>query len=334
MYREGIDNKMNKEQIDEILDAIIAIDVKKIIAVSGIKIEETMRQGNEKYKELLKKIMLKIEQGNYNYFFSKRLEEKHVNAVALLLCYSNKVLDMKKIIEDAKQLKIKDTILIDLMIATRDSEYIKQILEDKDKMRILGINKFYYIIKLIKATNDTEYMRSIVENMEKREELKLYKFAIKDLIILMNDKEYIKEIIIDERKRKQLDLDEYLIELTLAIGEPEYLDLLFEKIENSYNSSLYNQTINLPPNITIGIEIESEGIYSHLIEAVHKGWTLEKDASLNNGIEAKSPILTGDWEKSTQEIKIVCNRLKVLRTNFIRKMWRSYTYWLFLFNNG
>ena len=61
----------------------------------------------------------------------------------------------------------------------------------------------------------------------------------------------------------------------------------------------------------IGVEIESESIYENNRDIIEKylektEWDIKDDASLENGTEVTSPILTGNMEKASNEIKSVC----------------------------
>ncbi|MBP3255566.1 MAG: hypothetical protein J6M60_03655 [Clostridia bacterium] len=88
--------------------------------------------------------------------------------------------------------------------------------------------------------------------------------------------------------------------------------------------------LDLPTNMTIGMEIESEGDNSNLIlnckDKFAPGWKCKKDGSLNRGVEIVSPILTGDNNETAAKIKYVCRRLGRLRTGSFKKLWRTYTY--------
>ena len=82
--------------------------------------------------------------------------------------------------------------------------------------------------------------------------------------------------------------------------------------------------------MTVGIEIETEGWQSNAIRRltniIENGWTCKNDASLSNGVEVTSPILTKDFDKATGEVMQVCNRLEALRTTCNRILWRTYTH--------
>jgi len=209
---------------------------------------------------------------------------------------------------------------------------------NKEKREQLGLGSDDDLIKLIQGTNDPEYIKGIIENKKKREQLGLDRddltkliiatrkqlgLGIDDLIKLIqetNGSEYIKGIIVNKEKREQLGLGiNDLIKLIQETIGPEYikkyLELEFEEIKQNIENSY--QIINLPNNMTLGMEIESEGLLSKDIKAsglFEDGWKIKGDGSLESGVEVVSPILTGDQEKSSESIKKVCRILYIFRT--------------------
>ena len=90
----------------------------------------------------------------------------------------------------------------------------------------------------------------------------------------------------------------------------------FYKAMNSKKYTIGNNFIKLPKTMTIGAEIESEGIHSNLIRKIinnlKSDWEEEIDTSLNSGVEVKSPIIHGNDEQRVHEINEIClllNRL-------------------------
>ena len=90
----------------------------------------------------------------------------------------------------------------------------------------------------------------------------------------------------------------------------------FYKKMNLKKYTIGKSFIKLPKTMTIGAEIESEGIYSNLIRKIIKNlksdWKEEIDTSLNSGVEVKSPIIHGNDEKRVYEMNEIClllNRL-------------------------
>ncbi len=86
-------------------------------------------------------------------------------------------------------------------------------------------------------------------------------------------------------------------------------DLLIET-ENYFLE--YRDKLNLPKDVTIGIEIEYEGILKkftdQFIENKLSGWHSKRDSSLSSGGEITSPIMT-DEIKCWKELKMVCDYL-------------------------
>ena len=76
---------------------------------------------------------------------------------------------------------------------------------------------------------------------------------------------------------------------------------------------VYRDSLNLPPWVTFGVEIEYEGIQKRIVDKyIAKNfwdWISKMDGSLNSGGEINSPILHDD-KKSWEELKTVCHFLK------------------------
>ena len=150
---------------------------------------------------------------------------------------------------------------------------------------------------------------------------------IKTLETLRND--YAKaEVIItlqdDDKKIKALETLSDEIIRTIII-ETLHNKSLKDSLLNNRNTlkenllkenRLYTE-IGLDSRITIGMEIESEGAMSPLIETLiaqknrnrETIWNAEGDDSLEEGIELVSPILT-DSKEDIEDIYIVCSFLK------------------------
>ena len=74
----------------------------------------------------------------------------------------------------------------------------------------------------------------------------------------------------------------------------------------------YRNTLNLPRNLTFGVELEYEGISKKVTDKFIKdnldGWTSKKDGSLFTGGEITSPVMIDDI-KYWVELKKVCKNL-------------------------
>lgn len=458
---------MNANEIDEVIKAMADEDINRVIELIAEEpvygnIEEFFGKVN---REVPKKVMAKIEEGDFEYFLSKINDDEYKHTCLELLLYSTKTEEIKKILDQKDKIGfIKRGMLFELIGATKDPDYIKDILENREKefQISLGIEKVQLLIKsgdseyikdileddkkryelriidkdhiekliiatgdidyiksiienkekqdkfylsslniceLIKATGDSQYIESILDNEEKLEEFNFRPDKLHELIKATNDPKYIEKIVENSEKRLKFGLyDRYLKDIIKSTGDIEYiktlaenkfgldsLDVLemilatansedikeilnnqelkeklnikgsiealfvthtkdldyieeyLERKENEYEKKRIDSKIDLPEELTIGIEIESEGEYSEAINNLYniiaEKWKCVRDGSLNDGVEVVSPILKGDNEKTTKQIEKVCRRLQALRTNSIRKMWRTYTYWFRLFNN-
>ena len=225
---------MNAKKIDELLEALIEAeesDLEKIIKLADIEIidENVENFITENEEKILERLMTKIEQGDYDYFYSKIEEERYKDLCISLLCFSSKVEDIKEIIERREELELNKYDLTRLISATKDSEYIKGILENEEKIEELGLDK-NNLVQLILTTKDSEYIKGIIEKIE---ELELNKYSLIQLISAIEDSEYIKGILEDSEKIEELGLEDAddLIQLILATRDTEYIKGILEDRE-------------------------------------------------------------------------------------------------------
>ena len=203
-----------------------------------------------------------------------------------------------------KKLGLDSNNKIELISSTNDKEYIKSFIENEsvsnpDKVRLIEkMNDIEYTkecveseslgldsndkIELISSTNDKEYIKSFIENKNVSNPDKVR------LIGRINDVEYIKECI--ENEKLGFDKKEKF-QLVLLTEDEEYIDK---------NLNLNNdiKKINLPDNMTIGVEIEAEGIEKVQYKNMFSNWKSKGDGSLKDGIEVVSPVLSGSNEDS------------------------------------
>lgn len=169
-----------------------------------------------------------------------------------------------------------------------------------------------------------DILRLFIEN---RDEYGFSSNEMKDLIAETEDEEYIISCM---EQSEKYGIDEQAITALVAhVDYPEYVKGKYEKeILESYDGS---SKINLPKEMTIGVEIESEGPVSaklandYYVEDLIEGlddWKMDEDGSLEeeidyytnevNGIEFISPILRSDGD-SEQPIYQVCTFLNYCR---------------------
>jgi len=211
---------------------------------------------------------------------------------------------IKSCIKDREQLDLEHYDIANLIIETRDPDYIKSCIKDREQ---LGL-EHNDIANLIIETREPDYIKSCIKV---REQLGLEHYDIANLIIATRDPDYIKKCIQEREQTNEL------VELLLLIGDLNLIEQYQNKAEEfgikpedcKKLSMITKKTqITLPPNMTIGVEIESEGIDTKIIERLleEKNWTTKGDGSLRDGTEVVSDILTGDTKSSSNEIKSVC----------------------------
>ena len=70
----------------------------------------------------------------------------------------------------------------------------------------------------------------------------------------------------------------------------------------------HKNPLNLPADMTFGVELEAEGEYAKYIEVVKNildGWEVKGESTLENGVEITSPPLH-DKERDINELSTVC----------------------------
>lgn len=145
------------------------------------------------------------------------------------------------------------------------------------------------LIQLKQAQLEDEINRSIVIASLKDDETKI---SLLEKITDSNNRTLIKMSLSDREKLKEIFLS----------GDRTYTE------------------IGLDKNITIGMEIESEGIMSLQIQKLKKvvkkqkeeetiGWETKGDSSLEEGVEVVSPILT-DNREDVEDIYMACEMMK------------------------
>ncbi len=212
---------MNKRQIDNIF--MNFFDTYYILEYSGMEIEDRyMKITQKEQDEALKRIMTKIESDDeiYEYFSSKKYNSKFLNVYLNLMCYSSRVEDIKKLIEDRDILQIYIRQLIDLIKATGEKDYIKDCIENRSEE--LGLNE-WDIIELMKAMG-SEYVEYYIDT--KSAELEFSSEALIELIKLTR-KEYIENCIDNRMEEFGLNDEETyktgLMEL-IRFASQEYIE--------------------------------------------------------------------------------------------------------------
>lgn len=267
---------MNSEQIDDLIDAIASDDYDRILMYADIEIKDN-RTAREFYMEvgkekILPSIMKKIEEGDYNYFLSieDSINVTSVHALVKLMLYSSKEEDIKNIIQNCQKFDLKDDDVVDLIKATKDIDYIKSFVEDKENRNKIDLVLWSdQVIDLIIATRDIDYIKNLIEDIDKRIEINLL-VEEEDLIKLIkatNDSDYIKEFIESNEKREKcgvyISYAKDFVDLIIATKDVDYIKSFIncENIDNGFSFEEFQDLIeatNDPKYIESIIEDEQK----------------------------------------------------------------------------
>lgn len=219
-----------------------------------------------------------------------------------------------------------------LIMNTNNREFIINAIMNPENY---GLNN-YAIISLVTFLKDKDIIIQFINN-RKEYQLNSREMPVEmyRLITVTNDKEFIKECIVNYQK---YDLEgEDVYHLISYINEPSFtincienretlgfneseqhvIQMIYDcKIGDNKQLSELTTKINLPENMTFGIEIESLGYNKDLLQNMTKksfpNWKCRSEASLKSDkkdefdSEIVSPILTGDNKETTEKIKLGC----------------------------
>lgn len=222
---------------------------------------------------------------------------------------------IKECINKWKELELPESDVVTLIKSTENIDFMKKCVEERKELELSPFS----VRELIVATRDIDYMKNIIGDKAKKEELKMDSFFVAELIKTTDDIDYIKSCI---EIREELGLNLYhTIQLVETAKYDEWIENFLQSVETT-KASENSRLIHLPNNMTIGIEIESEGengeaIEKKLTNRIEKDWICKHDGTLIYGAEVTSPVLTGDMKQASASINKVCNRLQGLRTNNI-----------------
>ena len=171
-------------------------------------------------------------------------------------------------------------------------------------------------IEYIHNSNNEELICKVILTLESDEQ-RLKQLRESNLTNETNISTIIATLNNDEIKLKQLEKTEDILNVTIiqmSLRNREKVKEIFKKPSQKYSK------IGLDENMTIGMEIESEGAMSRPIIRIKKllkrregeeeiGWETKSDASLKRGVEVVSPRLT-DNEEDIEDLYIICSMLQ------------------------
>ncbi len=131
------------------------------------EMEATYSEKNlEKYvDEFTRRIATIIEENDFEYFFTRKIEaDKDLDVFLLILMHSSKTEKIKEFLKDIKNTSIKYSDIVELILATKDPEYIRNAIE---KYQDFGIDYNSATI-LIRRTKDVELAKRHLERAEEQ----------------------------------------------------------------------------------------------------------------------------------------------------------------------
>lgn len=238
---------------------------------------------------------------------------------------------IKNLINDEnmiKQLNLTSANVTNLIVETEDIEYVKSFTSNSESIKKYNFD-IVDVINLIGNTDD-EYIKSFIENPLKVQNLGILYNIREYLLLYIKDIPYLKSFLDYNVARKYIKLStETEIALLMSTKDRKYINKnikeaikhldgsesqKFEKeIHLLYKKPEFNRSIDLPENMTFGIEIESEGDNTRIIKTIPgivlDNWKAVFDVSIGEGVEVISPILTKSTANSSKSIQQMCKRL-------------------------
>lgn len=204
-----------------------------------------------------------------------------------------------------------------IRMSNADKIYLIKDLDDEEftKECILDDNIGFSVqdkISLI-ISQEEDFIKECLENNI----LNFSSEEIESLLKWIHDPEFEYKLLTDESFDIPLDLKMRIILRSYNIAE--YIDkfpwlALFDKNanQNELDKTLKdNKKITLLDKMTIGIELESEGVMSEYIKShfTYKRWQAKSERTLLNGVEIVSPILHAT-EEDSKEIYFISDMLR------------------------
>ena len=225
---------------------------------------------------------------------------------------------------------IQSSDYVKIIGKTKNLEYIKKCYLDQELCDLLRLSDDDRL-ELAFATNDSRIITECIQrsrNVSGQSDLMNYLGKISNKALLLDiitnpekygvDSAYIPKLI----NRAKIPVDE-LKEIPFFDSDEGKVALALYSNDSSIYESNYKMAerkISLPEDMTIGIEIECTGVYSHLIHNTKAlgSWKAKNDCSIRNndgepiGIEVVSEVLTGNTEETTKKIVAAMETLKAM----------------------
>ena len=306
----NIEADINDIEIDEVMkNFMIEIEESGMLEVFLSKMAENKKNIDELYKT----------EGTSISEISTRQQlnsKEGINSRCQLACtFISDILVRKNLIEEWEKYGSNGDHICSLIKSVNDPEFTKECIKNRKKY---GLSS-EAAIDLIKSVNAPEFTKECIKNYKK---YKLNDDNVADLIRTLNDLEYIKGFVKEQIQNKNINGKNihYIIQLALFTKDMELIENLRKncdaKIVEELDRYLKIQPTTLPKEMTIGVEIESEGPCNwenirETIDEAELDWVAKDDGSLQNGTEVASTILTEST--ASMEIFKICQELRRLR---------------------
>lgn len=205
----------------------------------------------------------------------------------------------------------KIDMIVQMMIRNDNENLIKKCIDGNSDLNLSTEERIAIITKLPQKGIAEKWIELRDEYGLKDKEIA----KLVDRVILENESDKNKYI----EKLESLGLEKFS-EYLKFLEDEEYRKQVIKSENDNYKGK-----ITIPEDMTVGMEIECVGVHSHFIKEHNKkvnflgDWMCDLDSSVESengiegkGIEVKSPILTGNQNETTNNIRNVSTILKNL----------------------
>ena len=207
---------------------------------------------------------------------------------------------IKKCIRNLNELKSISKVI--LILDINEQEFTEECIINFKEYKIL----YRYILGLLETINNLDIIKRIIKE---RNKIELSSSNIVVTLVRIDNKDFIKECM---EKPEEYGINEDGLNTLKIIYDENYLN-------NKLQQKEYMNELDLPSEMTLGIEIESIGenvdTLKYCQERLLEGWKVKNDDSLipntsvEEGVEVISPILKKTNAENTEEIRRICTIL-------------------------
>ena len=295
--------------------------------ISNEEIRNTMKRFKAQKEQILIDLLesLKIED-SLKIRLLEKIDDDNVKAkiIAKLKHDADKIEQLEKLDDDTDKVEV----IITLKNDTDKIEQLEKLNNDKVKAIIIvtlknDTDKIEQLEKLNDDKAKAEVIVTLKKDTDKLEQLEKLNNDKAKLRIILTLEDY--DTKMEQVKKLNGELDKIIITELIEAYEDETLSKTSlndrkKLLENLLDKNRTYTLIGLDNSMTIGMEIESEGVMSEILEEAQeilkrqidgttRSWETKGDGSLDAGVEVVSPILT-DNKEDVEDIYIICTLLQ------------------------